>query len=336
MTLSTADHWCIAVLAGGDSEEAVISRFSGASVQAALMSRGHTVVPIDPAEVNLAGVDWSQFDAAFIALHGRFGEDGQVQSILDAASIPYTGSDAATSRLTFSKSAAKERMSQFSVATPNSVVIHRQDSPERIQRTVELIGFPLVIKPDAQGSSLGVTIVRHAGEVQAALDLCFSFDDFGLVEQYIDGKEWTVGLLDDMVMPPLLIETSRPFFDYHAKYEDESTNYRFDSDWSLRDLDLLQDTALAACRALGTRGLVRVDLRTDASRVPWVLEVNTIPGLTVRSMVPKAAAQMGIDFAELCERAILSACRAQPPRPHHLQNRTVRPMFQPDTRNSGR
>jgi D-alanine-D-alanine ligase len=139
-----------------------------------------------------------------------------------------------------------------------------------------------------------------------------------------------------MVMPPLLIETPRPFFDYHAKYEDESTSYRFDSDWSLRDLDQLQDTALAACRALGTCGLVRVDIRTDASRMPWVLEVNTIPGLTVRSMVPKAAAQMGIDFAELCERAILSACRTQPSRPHHLQNRTVRPMFQPDIRNSGR
>lgn len=321
MSPTAFEPWCIAVISGGDSDEAVISRQSGAAVLQALAGRGHTVVPIDPAFVDLSGMDWQQFDVAFLALHGRFGEDGQVQALLETAGIPYTGCDAATSRLAFSKSAAKERLLQFQVPTPNSVVIQRHDSSERLQRMVELIGFPLVMKPDSQGSSLGVSIVQHPSEVSAALQRCFEFDDCGLIEQFIDGTEWTIGLLDDLVLPPICIETSRSFFDYRAKYEDDATRYRFDSDWSTAELERLQDVAVATCRALGTRGLVRVDVRADALRQPWVLEVNTIPGLTDHSLVPKAAARLGIEFGELCERTIRACLRSSPRRPHHLRNR---------------
>ncbi len=315
--------WRIALLAGGDSEERAISLKSGASAQAALASRGHVVVALDPAEIDLESLDWRQFDVAFLALHGRFGEDGQVQQILDQAGIPYTGSDATTSRLAFSKSAAKERMTQFGVATPSYVLIHYADDAARIRRMVAQIGFPLVVKPDSQGSSLGISIVRRQEDLAAALSLCFQYDSFGVVEEFIAGTEWTVGLLDDLVLPPIQIETPREFYDYHAKYDDDATQYRFDTDAPRAVLTLIEDMAKDACRALQTRGMARVDLRLDEQNFPWVLEVNTIPGMTDHSLVPKAAARMGIDFAEFCERTIAAAFSGRPPRPYLLQNPAV-------------
>jgi len=314
----------VALLAGGDSDERDISLQSGAAVQAALSSRGHLAIHLNPAVVDLADMDWSQFDVAFLALHGRFGEDGQVQLLLEEAGVPYTGSDAAASRLAFSKSAAKERFAQFGVPTPTYVLIHYADDAARIERLVSLVGYPLVVKPDAQGSSLGVSIVREPRELPAALRRCFEYDSFGVVEEAILGTEWTVGLLDDLVLPPLRIETAREFFDYQAKYQDDLTRYEFGSDWPQADIQRIADTAAEACRALGVKGLARVDLRVDAARQPWVLEINTIPGMTDHSLVPKAAAHVGIDFAELCERAVHACLAGRPQRPHLLHNTFAR------------
>jgi D-alanine-D-alanine ligase len=327
---NNSSPWRIALLAGGDSDERVISLQSGSAVQAALASRGHVVVPIDPADVDLDSIDWQQFDIAFLALHGRFGEDGVVQSILEKHNVPYTGSDANASRLAFSKSAAKERLAQFGVATPPYVLIHYADDTDRIRRLVSQIGYPLVVKPDSQGSSLGVTIVRREEDLASALTHCFQYDSFGVVEQFIAGTEWTVGLLDDLVLPPIEIATPREFFDYHAKYEDDATEYRFDPQAPRALLTQLEDIAAEACRALQTRGLARVDLRVDEQGQPWVLEINTIPGLTDHSLVPKAAAKLGIDFAEFCERTIVAAFSGRPPRPYLLQNPAVaRRMAEP-------
>lgn len=315
--------WRIALLAGGDSDERAISLQSGSAVQAALASRGHLVVPIDPADVDLESLDWQQFDIAFLALHGRFGEDGQVQAILDRLGVPYTGSDANASRLAFSKSAAKERLAQFGVPTPPYVLIHYADDTDRIRRLVSQIGYPLVVKPDSQGSSLGVTIVRREEDLAAALTHCFHFDSFGVVEQFIAGTEWTVGILDDLVLPPIQITTPREFFDYQAKYEDEATGYHFETPAPRALLTRIEETSADACRALQTRGLARVDLRVDEQQQPWVLEINTIPGLTDHSLIPKAAAKVGIDFAEFCERTIVAAFSGRPPRPYFLQNPAV-------------
>ena len=193
----------IALLAGGDSDERSISLQSGTAVQAALASCGHLVIHLDPAVVDLTGVNWSQFDIAFLALHGRFGEDGQVQQILEEAGVPYTGSDAAASRLAFSNSAGKERFIQFGVPTPPYVLLHYADDAARIDRLVGQIGYPLVVKPDSQGSSLGVSIVREPRDLHAALRRSFEYDSFCIVEKAILGTEWTVGLLDDLVLPPL-------------------------------------------------------------------------------------------------------------------------------------
>ena len=307
-TKNSSNSMRIAVLAGGDSDEREVSLKSGLAVAGALSSCGHRVLHLDPAIVEMTGVDWSQFDVAFVALHGRFGEDGQVQQILDEAGMPYTGSDAVASRLAFSKSSAKERFMHFGVATPRYTLIHYNDDTDRISRKVAEIGYPLVVKPDTQGSSLGVSIVRNPGQLPAALRSCFQFDGLGLLEAMIDGTEWTVGLIDRQTLPAIKIETNREFYDWQAKYEDDDTRYLFDADVPRPIVENIERTGLNACEALGTKGLARVDLRVDANHQPWVLEVNTIPGFTDHSLLPKAAARQGIDFPTLCDRIVRSCC----------------------------
>lgn len=309
----------VALLAGGDSDERAVSLKSGAAVKAALLSRGHRVMHLDPQVVDMADVEWSKFDVAFLALHGRFGEDGQIQQILAQAGVPYTGSDAVASRLAFSKSAAKERFQQHGVPTPNYTLIHYSDDSARLHRIAGQMGYPLVVKPDTQGSSIGVTIVERALQLDAAARRCFQYDSFGLMEAAIAGTEWTVALLDREVLPAIHIETPDTWYDYQAKYHSDATQYRFDYAVSAATVRQIEAAAEAACSALGTKGLARVDLRLDERKQPWVLEVNTIPGLTDHSLAPKAAAQIGLDFAGLCERMIEASFAGGTPKPHFLQ-----------------
>lgn len=314
--------WTIAVLAGGDSAERDVSLASGGHVSAALREKGHRVVDIDPKFVDLNRYDWTGIDVAFLALHGKFGEDGHVQGILELAGMPYTGSDAETSRIGISKSATKERLAQHQVPTPSYVLIHDSDSPERILTLANSLGFPLVVKPDTQGSSLGVSIVQDAGELLCALPKCFALDSFGVIEKAIIGTEWTVGMLDESILPPIQITTDRQFFDFHAKYQDDATGYRFDFDVTSDVVRRIELTAQNACRALGTRGLARVDIMLDQQQQPWVLEINTIPGLTDHSLVPKAAAQLGWTFGELCERSISSCLKLAAVQAKRISGRT--------------
>ncbi len=305
----------IAVLLGGTSRERNISLESGEAVAKSLRDRGHEVSQIDPAHIDLNGLDWSNFDVAFLALHGTFGEDGHVQQILEMAGIPFTGSDSTASRLAFSKSAAKERFIQNGVPTAPYVLIHESDSAARIQQQALALGFPLVVKPDRQGSSLGITIVRSQEELPQALARCFHFDPFGLLEVAIEGTEWTLGIVDDRPLPLIQIETGRGFFDYEAKYEDDLTQYLFEFAFPTSVVKSIENAGRQAYTALGCRGLARVDLRMDQFHQPWVLEVNTIPGLTSHSLVPKAASRIGLSLGELCEQTILTCLNRQPPRP---------------------
>ena len=307
--------WHIAVLSGGDSPERVISLESGAAVATALQRRGHQVTRIDPAEFDLTDYRWDDIDVAFLALHGHFGEDGQVQQILETAGIAYPGSDSAASRLAFSKSASKERFLQCGVPTPAYVLVHESDASERIREQAKRIGFPLVVKPDGQGSSLGVSIVHSADELPDALARCFYFDAFGILEAAVIGSEWTVGILDDVTLPPIQIETDRGFFDYAAKYEDEATRYLFDSAVPPDVKATIEETGRRACSSLGTQGLARVDIMLDSANRPWTLEINTIPGLTSHSLIPKAAARVGMELGVLCERTIESCLKVAAERP---------------------
>ncbi|MFQ5731493.1 MAG: D-alanine--D-alanine ligase [Planctomycetaceae bacterium] len=299
----------VAVLSGGISAERDISLQSGDAVVRALTAFGHAVTEMDPRATDCNAVDWSAFDVAFIALHGTFGEDGGVQRILEAAGVPFTGSASGASRLAFSKSAAKERWRQFDVRTPVAVLVNANDSAARNAHRAAAVGYPIVVKPDAQGSSLGVSIVNSPAELHTALAACFEYGDFGLLERLVAGNEWTVALIDEQVLPPLCITSTGTFFDYRAKYEDDATRHDFVGGASPAVRDLIGATAQSACRALGTRGAVRVDLIADDCDRPWVLEANTVPGLSGHSLLPKAARQAGLTFAALCERLVRGALR---------------------------
>jgi D-alanine-D-alanine ligase len=291
----------VAVLSGGNSAERSISLKSGAAVTAALAARGHEVISIDPHETSLDTYDWSSVDVAFLALHGTFGEDGGVQTILESHSVIFTSSDSLASKLAFSKSAAKERFTASGISTPQYALIHKDDLPKRADEQAAAVGYPLVVKPDCQGSSLGVVIVDDESDLADAVAQCFELDSFCLLERAIYGSEWTLGIIDDDPLPLIRIGTDRQFFDFEAKYNDDTTEYNFDESISDALRNSLTEIGIEACRTLGTKGVARVDIMVDKAGQPWVLEVNTIPGMTDHSLVPKAAANIGLDMGQFCE-----------------------------------
>jgi D-alanine-D-alanine ligase len=273
----------VAVLAGGESAEREVSLASGARVTAALRAAGHRPETIDPARTAPADVDWSRFDGCFLALHGGAGEDGRIQRWLARRGIPFTGSGSAASRAAMSKSTAKERF--------------RRDVVRRVAR----LGFPVVIKPDAEGSSLGVGIARCEAELAERVAESGRFGRLVIVERKISGREFTVSLLGRKALPPLEIIAHEEIFDYDSKYVGTLTEYHFNTARSPIKAQELQRIAAAAAAALGTSGLARVDMMVDGNDRPWILEVNTAPGMTDHSLAPKAAAQAGLDITALCD-----------------------------------
>jgi D-alanine-D-alanine ligase len=302
----------ILVLAGGPSSEREISLKSGRAVAQALTDAGHCVSLFDPRLEQLTSIESLRFDVAFIALHGRYGEDGGVQQQLEAMGLPYTGSGSAASAMAFSKSEAKTRFVECGVSTPAAVAFDVDDSVDECVRRAKSLGFPVVVKPDRQGSSIGISFAHNAEELASAIETALAFDSRGIIEVAIAGEEWTVPLLDEMVLPPIRIATPHAFFDYEAKYLREDTAYEFPEDVPIDRLNSIVETAQRAARSLGVASLSRVDLRVDHSGTPWVLEVNTVPGLTDHSLAPKSAARRGMSFSSLCEevclRAIASHC----------------------------
>ncbi|MBC8290902.1 MAG: D-alanine--D-alanine ligase, partial [Planctomycetes bacterium] len=273
---------CVAVLLGGDSAEREISLQSGEAVSQAIAGQGHSVIQIDPAETDLNAFDWSGIDVAFLALHGTFGEDGGVQEILEQHGVAFTGSNSAASRLAFSKLAAKEAFAKQGVPTPSAISFsvpsplgkeraRRAGEGDIESRAIEL-GLPVVVKPDAQGSSIGVTIVRRKEELGTAIRNCLAVSESGLIEKAIEGSEWTLGVVDDDPLPLIQISTDRGFFDFTAKYEDDGTGYHFDSEVDPATRARIEVAARAACRALGTTGSARADAMLDSAGSPWGLE----------------------------------------------------------------
>jgi D-alanine-D-alanine ligase len=294
----------VAVLMGGNSAEKEISLASGICVAAALEEAGHAVRAINPAEVDLREVEWRQFDVCFISLHGGEGEDGRTQKLLDALGVGYTGSGPHASHLALCKTSAKQRFREWNVPTPDSVTLHSTESiGEMFQRCAPL-GYPLIVKPDEQGSSLGVNLVRDHDGFQRAVAEGQFYGRFLLAERYIPGREFTVALIDDEVLPVLEILSPSPLFTYQGKYRNAGTEFQFETGLTPAERRLLEQTALQAAKSLGTAGLVRVDLRMDAAGQLWVLEVNTIPGMTEQSLVPRAAAQAGLGMPALCDRLL--------------------------------
>lgn len=297
----------VAVLLGGDSAEREISLQSGTAVARALEEAGHFVIRLDPCEQSLTMFPWHDVDVAFLALHGTFGEDGTIQRQLEERHVRYTGSDAAASALAFHKLAAKQRFLQCGLSTPPAHAIDIDTGPEAIQQAATCLGFPLVVKPEAQGSSLGVSVLNTPERLLDAVEEARHLGELVLLEQAVSGQEWTVPILDERALSPIRIGTPHQFFDFEAKYLDEQTRYDVITDPGDETAARVQTLALSASLALGCRGISRVDLRVDRDGTAWLLEVNTIPGMTDHSLVPKSARAWGWSMARLCEEILHSA-----------------------------
>jgi D-alanine-D-alanine ligase len=295
----------IGVLMGGLSAEREVSLNSGAAVHQALLAQGYDAVAIDVGRDLAAVLEREGVRAAFIALHGRYGEDGCVQGLLELMQIPYTGSGVLASALAMHKLFSKQTFAANGILTA-SFRHFRRGEPVR---PAELpFGLPLVVKPVQEGSSVGISIVREEKQLAPALELAFRHDSEILVEQYIKGQEVQVGILDDRPIGAIEIVPKGEFYDYEAKYTDGMAEHIFPARLDPPLYEKALQTGLAAHRSLGCSGYSRVDLLVTAHEECYVLEVNTLPGMTALSLLPEIAAKgAGLSFEALVARIIESA-----------------------------
>lgn len=297
----------VAVLMGGRSAEREVSLKTGTAVLQALQRRGYTATAVDTGGDLCTHIRETGADAAFIALHGPFGEDGTVQGLLELLGIPYTGSGVLASALAMNKVAAKKLFCYHGIPTPSfQSCVATPETAETCAATVEL-PLPLVVKPAEEGSTIAVSIVHRTEDLAATIAAASRHCPEVLVEEYIPGREVTVGLIDDEVLPIIEIVAPNGFYDYAAKYAPGSTYYLVDPHLSPDLAQTLRRTAVAAAGALGCCGAVRVDFRVTDSGESRVLEINTIPGMTEKSLLPMAAKRAGIGFDTLVERILTGA-----------------------------
>ncbi len=300
---ASAGRGRVAVLMGGPGEEREVSLRSGANVADGLRTAGFEVTEIRVDTDALPHLP--EVDAVFIALHGRFGEDGQVQELLDARGIPYTGPGAEASRLCFDKIATKRRLDDVGIPTPAWTALDRADAPPPL-------AAPLVVKPARQGSSIGMTIVQDLAAWPAALAEALRFPGPALAEAFVPGRELTVGVVGDEAFPVVEIRPRQGVYDYTSKYTAGLTDYLAPAPLPPEVADRCRHWALETFRATGCTGMARVDFRWPESGEPQVLEINTIPGFTATSLLPKSAAAGGLGFADLCARVVDLARAAVP------------------------
>ena len=296
----------VAVLMGGVSSEREVSLHSGEGVAKALREAGFDVLEAVADSADLKCLDGAQVDAVFVALHGVFGEDGQVQQLLEEAGLPYTGSDPQASRAAMDKVTSKEAFVAAGLRTPDYEVLEDMPDAGRAEAICKRLGPTLVTKPAAQGSSIGVSIVER-DELSVALREALSFDGRAVVERYVPGREITVGIVGRRALPVIELRPHHRFFDYTAKYTKGETDYMVDPDLPEGVAEEAQQMALAAFDCLGCRDLARVDMIYGDDGCIYVFEVNTIPGFTETSLVPMAAAAQGRDFPALCGEIVRMA-----------------------------
>ena len=291
----------VAVMFGGDSSEREVSLDTGAAVLKALQSRGVDAHAWDPAEKKLGEFATAGFDRVWIALHGPGGEDGALQGALQWLNMPYTGSGVMASAIAMDKVRSKHLFRAAGIPTPEYAVVQSQADASV---AAEQIGFPLVIKPSGQGSSVGMSKVFERAELNDAVEVAMKYGDTVLLERCINGDEFTVAVLQGRALPSIRIVTPRVFYDYRAKYESDRTEYVCKGTANDTQEQQYAGLAVAAFEELGCTGWGRVDFMTGADRQPLVLEVNTVPGMTSHSLVPMAALENGINFEELCWRIL--------------------------------
>ena len=296
-----ADFGRVAVMYGGHSSEREVSLNTGAAVLGALQSRGVDAHAWDPAEKSMSEFIAAGFDRVWIALHGPGGEDGALQGLLQWLDMPYTGSGVMASAIAMDKVRSKHLFRAAGIPTPDYAVAA---SLEEASVAAEKIGFPLIVKPSGQGSSVGMSKVFERAELREAVEVALQFGEVVLLETCISGDEFTVAVLQGVALPSIRIVTPRVFYDYRAKYESDRTEYICPGTAGDDEEALYAELAVAAFDELGCSGWGRVDFMTGADGQPLVLEVNTVPGMTSHSLVPMAAKRAGIDFNELCWRIL--------------------------------
>jgi D-alanine-D-alanine ligase len=308
----------VAVLKGGRSLERQVSLRSGARVEDALKRLGHEVAAIDVALDLIRRLRETRPDVAFIAMHGRDGEDGTVQELLEIMGIPYTGSGVLACSRATDKVLAKHLMTEAGIPTPeffafNETAFRELGAAEALPAIEERLDFPIVVKPSSQGSALGIKFARSAADVPAALVAAFSYDSRVLLERYVDGRDLAVSILDGEPLPVVeAVPRDEEFYDFEARYEIGRTDFVCPAELPDGLTDLAQDLAGRTYRLLGCSGFARVDLMLDAAGELTVLEANPIPGLTETSLLPQAAEAAGISFDELVGRIVELALEAAP------------------------
>ena len=303
----------VAVLMGGPSEEHEVSLKSGHGAEESLQQLGYPVEPVViPRQISVEdactfarrAIQRQDADVVFIALHGTFGEDGAIQQLCETMHVAYTGSDASASRLGMDKIASRQRFVDASLDVPR----WRMVNPGAIDHgPIRGLRYPLVIKPSAQGSSIGVSLVKEPDELAAAVRDAARHGPQVIAEEFIQGRELTVGVLGELVLPVVEVIPKRAFFDFTAKYTSGMTDYRVPAFLNPETAHRVQETGRRAHEALGCRHFSRTDLILSEAQVPIVLEVNTIPGLTPTSLLPKAAGCVGISYSALCEQLVVMA-----------------------------
>jgi D-alanine-D-alanine ligase len=291
----------VAVLLGGKSAEREVSLKSGGMVLAALRKKGVDAHPFDPKERDVQDLVKERFARVFIALHGRFGEDGTLQGVLEWLGIPYTGSGVLASALAMDKVRTKRLWAAEGLPTAPYEILTGETN---LGAVAKRLGTPLFVKPASEGSSVGMTKVKKANDLEEAYALAVNYDPVVIAEKFIDGPELTVAIVGERVLPIIRIETPREFYDYEAKYIANDTRYLIPCGVSEKKEKELQVLCLKAFRALGCRGWGRVDLMLDKRGRPFLLEVNTSPGMTDHSLVPMAARAVGISYEDLCVKVL--------------------------------
>lgn len=297
----------IAVLAGGVGSERQVSLMSGKNVYEALQNAGFETVFFDISPNNLSILDDPSIDVYFPILHGQFGEDGQLQAMLEERDLCFTGSGAESSRKSFDKLLGKQAFFHANLPIAKHLIVHAGDKTEALVMMLEKLAEKFVVKPINQGSSVGITITD---DVQmAAIKAIDCFNEYGncMVEEFITGQEITVGILNQTALPIIEIRSKSAFYDYEAKYESDETEYLFDTIEDEELIEEIQQDALKCFAELGCRHWGRVDFILTPVGIPYVLEVNTLPGFTSHSLIPMAAEKVGLDAPQLCRQIVEAA-----------------------------
>ncbi|MEO2068409.1 MAG: D-alanine--D-alanine ligase [Desulfurobacteriaceae bacterium] len=287
----------MAVVFGGPSPEAEISKKSAKSVVEALHKKGYQVFEVELNENIVENLKKINPDKVFLVLHGSPGEDGTVQGLLEITGFKYTGCNTQTSAVCMDKDITKRILKTYGIPVPSGETYFRGDE-------VNWVEFPCVVKPARTGSTVGINIAKDEESFQKAVEEAFKYDTKIIVEEFIEGKEITVAVLFGKVLPPIEIITETGFYDFDSKYKKKTTSYKIPAELSKRLEEKIRKLAEKIYKVLECRGAVRIDFRIDEFNIPYVLEVNTIPGMTERSLLPKAAKFYGIEFEDLVEEIL--------------------------------